>query len=384
MIQRLWLDVPFAEKDEAKAVGALWDGAVERWYAPRPGMEGLQRWAALPDLPDLLPGEDRSFGSGLFVDLVPSSCWFTNVRSCVVPRDWERLRRMINDRASRRCETCGRGKDRELKRWLEAHERWHFDDTTHTQVLRRLVCLCTDCHQATHFGLAEVKGKRAQALAHLCSITGMTTAQAEQHVRSAFELWRRRSTRTWTLDLGILTDSGIQIASPPAASDRAAAAKNTLRTARPAPTRRTSPPPRPAATPPLPRPARVNVAPQPDPEKVNALLDAWAERGRWITIPPWTWFCHMCDSNTHPPFIAHATVRRNRWGRREIICQPYEWLHDFHHDRPAEQRAITAAGTAALSAPGTAARWDRDKHRFVVVSGRQIDWRTAKQQQRQR
>lgn len=41
-------------------------------------MKDLARWAALPDIPDLLPGEDRSFGSGLFVDLVPSSCWFTN------------------------------------------------------------------------------------------------------------------------------------------------------------------------------------------------------------------------------------------------------------------------------------------------------------------
>jgi hypothetical protein len=40
------------------------------WYAPRPGMEALDRWQARPDVPNLLPGEDRDFGSGLFVDLV--------------------------------------------------------------------------------------------------------------------------------------------------------------------------------------------------------------------------------------------------------------------------------------------------------------------------
>jgi hypothetical protein len=45
---------------------------------------GLQRWAALPEAPDLLPGEDRNFGTGLFVDLVPSTCWFTNVRGGLV------------------------------------------------------------------------------------------------------------------------------------------------------------------------------------------------------------------------------------------------------------------------------------------------------------
>lgn len=149
---RVWLDVPYAEKDEAKAQGARWDPAARRWYAPQPGMTALERWQALPDVPDLLPGEDRNFGSGLFVDLVPSSCWFTNVRSCVGQRDWERLRRMIINRAGRRCEECHRGEDRESRRWLEVHERWAYDDKAKVQALRRLICLCTDCHTATHFG----------------------------------------------------------------------------------------------------------------------------------------------------------------------------------------------------------------------------------------
>ena len=116
---KIWLDVPFAEKDEAKAGGARWDPAARRWYAPRSGLSALDRWQARPDVPSLLPGEDRDFGSGLFVDLVPSSCWFSNVRSCVDQRDWERLRRMITNRADRRCEVCRRGQDREAGRWLE-------------------------------------------------------------------------------------------------------------------------------------------------------------------------------------------------------------------------------------------------------------------------
>ena len=115
-ITRIWLDVPFGEKDEAKAQGARWDPGARRWYAPRAGMAGLASWMALPDVPDLLPGEDRGFGAGLFVDLVPSSCWFTNVRSCVSERDWERLRRMITSRAGQRCEICGHPADREAGR----------------------------------------------------------------------------------------------------------------------------------------------------------------------------------------------------------------------------------------------------------------------------
>jgi hypothetical protein len=83
---RVYLDVPFADKDQAKAAGARWDPSAKRWYDPaavgQPRPE-LQEWAALPEVPDLLPGEDRDFGDGLFVDPVPESCWFTNVHVCL-------------------------------------------------------------------------------------------------------------------------------------------------------------------------------------------------------------------------------------------------------------------------------------------------------------
>ena len=46
---KVWLDVPYAEKDDAKAKGARWDSAARRWYAPRPGMTALDRWQAVPD-----------------------------------------------------------------------------------------------------------------------------------------------------------------------------------------------------------------------------------------------------------------------------------------------------------------------------------------------
>ena len=104
---RQWLDVPFSEKDLARRCGARWDPAVQRWYAPRPGMRGLEKWAALPDLPALLPGEDRSFGSGLYVEPIPSTAWWTHARSCIADRDWERVRRMAAARAGRHCEACG-------------------------------------------------------------------------------------------------------------------------------------------------------------------------------------------------------------------------------------------------------------------------------------
>lgn len=42
---KVYLKVPFAEKDEAKALGARWDAAKKKWYAP-PGTDAtlFERW----------------------------------------------------------------------------------------------------------------------------------------------------------------------------------------------------------------------------------------------------------------------------------------------------------------------------------------------------
>lgn len=104
---------------------------------------------------------------------------------------------------------------------LEAHERWAYDQTRRVQSLRRLICLCSDCHTATHFGLAELRGLGPVAFAHLRSVTGMSEQEARVHVDSAFRLWQRRSQQEWTLDLGMLTEVGVTVVRPPEPAQRA-------------------------------------------------------------------------------------------------------------------------------------------------------------------
>lgn len=56
---------------------------------------------------NILIGEDREFnGNDLFIDLIPKSCWFSNVRTSVVKKDWDRLRKHIYDRVNNKCEIC--------------------------------------------------------------------------------------------------------------------------------------------------------------------------------------------------------------------------------------------------------------------------------------
>ena len=57
-MSRIYLNVPFAEKDAAKALGARWDPKARQWYAPSAAVlrvsPGLQRWMN-GDLADVLP-----------------------------------------------------------------------------------------------------------------------------------------------------------------------------------------------------------------------------------------------------------------------------------------------------------------------------------------
>lgn len=205
---RVWLDVPYSDRLRAKVAGALWDPVRRSWYAPRAGVRALQQWARLPDV---LPGEDRSYGEGLFVDLIPSTSWFVNVRSAVIRRDWDRLRTMVYRRAGHRCEGCGSRPNPAHGLLLEAHERFTYDPRSGVQRLVRLICLCTACHGVTHFGFTALggAGEAEAALGHLQLVTGMTRDQAERHVRAAFALWERRSAVRWQLDLSVIKNAGI-------------------------------------------------------------------------------------------------------------------------------------------------------------------------------
>ena len=48
---------------------------------------------------EVLPGEDPSSGSGLFMDLIPTTREFTNIRSCMRPAGWDRVKTLVMGRA---------------------------------------------------------------------------------------------------------------------------------------------------------------------------------------------------------------------------------------------------------------------------------------------
>lgn len=164
-------------------------------------------------IPELLPGEDRNFGNGLFVDLVPAGSWYQNVRAVVTDRQWGYVRDMVRKRAGHCCEVCGacsgdRLKDpggyRTLR--LETHERWGFNMDAHTQTLRRLICLCSACHETTHLGLATTRGFGVRAKAHLARVNQWKPERVAIHVHKAYTEWNLRSEVEWDIDISIINN----------------------------------------------------------------------------------------------------------------------------------------------------------------------------------
>lgn len=143
----------------------------------------------------------------LVVELVPKSCWWSNVRSNVSKADWEICKRFVRSRSGDRCEICG---GRGAKWPVECHEIWDYDDDNMVQTLVGLVALCPDCHEVKHLGRAEAVGNCDRAIKHLARVNGWSIDQAEQYAAWAFELWSLRSEETWTLDITFLSLLGIE------------------------------------------------------------------------------------------------------------------------------------------------------------------------------
>jgi len=79
----------------------------------------------------------------LTIELVPSTAWYSNVRSNVSKEVWDIIRKKSYAKANYKCEVCGDvGTNQGVGHKVECHEIWHYDDDSHTQTLTGLISLC--------------------------------------------------------------------------------------------------------------------------------------------------------------------------------------------------------------------------------------------------
>ncbi len=144
----------------------------------------------------------------LSVELVPSSCWWSNVRSNVTQTEWDRIRKDSYGRANYKCEICG-GKGSTHP--VECHEIWAYDLKTKTQTLVKFVVLCPNCHEVKHMGLANMKGRSEAAISWFMKINNLDREKVMIYIKRAFSEWQQRSEMEWKLDVSLLSHYGITI-----------------------------------------------------------------------------------------------------------------------------------------------------------------------------
>ena len=143
----------------------------------------------------------------LTIELVPQTCWFSNVRSNVTTTEWNRLKKMTATAARYKCEICGGFGDK----WpVECHEIWHYDDDKFKQTLQGLIALCPDCHSVKHMGFANIKGRSVEMTCHLAIINQWSYNYACDYVSEQFSIWDKRSSYDWKLDINWLLQYNIK------------------------------------------------------------------------------------------------------------------------------------------------------------------------------
>lgn len=148
----------------------------------------------------------------LTVELIPSTCHFSNVRTTVKKEEWDKIRFISYEAAGHKCEICGdTGKNQGYKHNVECHEIWGYDDENKIQKLIGLISLCPTCHQVKHIGRAIAIGKHQQAYNQLAKVNKWTKQQVEQHILESFEIHRERSKYEWDLDISILAEEPYEI-----------------------------------------------------------------------------------------------------------------------------------------------------------------------------
>lgn len=186
-----WLSVPFSKKDAVKKNGgAIFDFENKVWYVKDYNVAKFE---------DFLPRK-------ISFDLVPATCWHSNLRSVLKKEEWDRLKKFVYKDCSYRCDICfGKfGKIQDKKHSVEAHELWSYDDVNKIQKLDRIMCLCPDCHLSHHIGFANTINKKRECYAHIKSVYSLNDYELRETVSKAFKTFEDRSNYDWIADISWL------------------------------------------------------------------------------------------------------------------------------------------------------------------------------------
>jgi len=204
-MSNVYLNIPYSDRKIVKTLGGKWDPKNKKWYCEEDN-ELCSLYEIYKEINII--GEDRDYGSNkLYIDMIPKTTYFKNVRSLFNDSDWNLIRHHIYERVNYKCECCGKKK----MKYLDAHERWEFNEETQTQKLVRIIALCKLCHSATHYGHSKRTKNIEKINNHIKKINNYNDEELQEHINNSYALWKERNKIKWNLDFSILINSGFTI-----------------------------------------------------------------------------------------------------------------------------------------------------------------------------
>lgn len=135
-------------------------------------------------------------------ELVPDSCWYSNLRSLLTKGQWDALRKKAYARAGGKCMVCGAPSKR-----LEAHEQWEYDEKNAVQRLKNIIAVCPACHAVIHIGRTQLKGDIRAAEEHFMKVNGCSYSEYRAALGAANAAHiRRNKVPEWRLDISKLAE----------------------------------------------------------------------------------------------------------------------------------------------------------------------------------
>lgn len=132
--------------------------------------------------------------------MVPSGCWYSNLRTLLPKGAWDIVRKDAYARAGGKCMICGAPTTR-----LEAHENWAYDEKNKIQRLDSVVALCHACHSVVHIGRTQLVGNEDVAIKHFCRVNGCGYSEYIRALKIAnVDNVRRSALGEWQLDVSYL------------------------------------------------------------------------------------------------------------------------------------------------------------------------------------
>jgi len=150
----------------------------------------------------------------MLVDMIPTSSFGASLKNLLTDDCWKSLRKASFSPAGYVCEVCG-----EANGPVECHEVWSYVDGKgrdgwETQTLKDLLCLCADCHEMFHPGLAGLRGRGRTAAERLKAVNEWSETEWQTARAHMETVHRVRSKRRWKLDLSAVSGFGVLEISP--------------------------------------------------------------------------------------------------------------------------------------------------------------------------